>query len=113
MAHGPKPLDVFLVVAATSPIWGCTAFGLWFAPGWANGWPIDRKIVWPAGMACFAFTTSLVLAAIIWATCRAPEEAPPTGLPSLNWVLVSVGVSVAVAVGKFGAFRAQALAVWP
>jgi hypothetical protein len=113
MAYAPKPLDVLLFVALMTPMCCCTGFGLWFAPGWANGWPLDRRIVWPSGLAVFAFAATLLLAAIVWAAFRGPEEPPPTWPPGRDWVLGSVGVSVAVAVGVFVAFRAQAFALWP
>jgi hypothetical protein len=38
-------------------------FGLWFAPGWANGWPapLSIHVVWPSGMALIAFIILVTL----------------------------------------------------
>jgi hypothetical protein len=38
---------------------------LWFAPGWANGWPgLPQQVVWPVGvtLVTFLFAASLVVA---------------------------------------------------
>lgn len=71
---------------------GCFAgFGLWFAPGWANGWPLHRNVVWPAGLTGVAFATVLALAAGGWAAYRAEREPPrPVWPPSRVGALVSL-----------------------
>lgn len=113
MVHVPRPLVIVGFAAAVVPVFCCTGFGLWFAPGWANGWPIHRNVVWPAGLACFAFVTTLLLVAVVWATFRAPEEPPPTWPPSRVWVLGGGVVSAVVASMMFIVFHIQALAIWP
>jgi hypothetical protein len=44
---------------------GFVGFGLWFAPGWANGWPfgLHINVVWPLGLAALVFVA--VLGAIV------------------------------------------------
>jgi hypothetical protein len=64
------------------------AFGLWFAPGWANGWPfgLHRNVVWPAGLAVLSFAIIL----IAWAGvgfAAAESLGPRTGFrPPIIWL---------------------------
>jgi hypothetical protein len=72
---------VLLILAGTGA-WAagacCTGFGLWFAPGWANGWPfgLHRNVVWPLGMSVVAFAAVLALGVGVGAAvCEEGEDA--------------------------------------
>src|SRR5690349_5305033 len=89
----------------SEPNGGCTAalaigglvcfgmFGLWFSPGWANGWPggLHRNLVWPAGLAFATFSLVLVACAGIGSTTGAAFQGPfafwPPARRSLLWLL--------------------------
>src|SRR5262245_14971200 len=104
-----------ILVGTAGVLGGCcfTGFGLWFAPGWANGWGPHRNVVWPAGLACVAFAAALVFAAGVWAADCAGEDPPrPAWPPSRGWALVGLGASAAVAVAAFLLLRFQAVAIW-
>jgi hypothetical protein len=92
----------------------CTGFGLWFAPGWANGWPfgLHRNVVWPAGLACVVFLTVMAVAANLVTALR-QETDPPGPIRSRRCLWASLGVSAGVAVVAFLALRSQAVAIWP
>jgi hypothetical protein len=93
---------------------GFLGFGLWFAPGWANGWPfgLHRNVVWPLGLAVLVF--GAVLGAIVGVGPPRPEEtetapSPSSRIDRIGGVIVA-GVAAVIA---FVAFRSQAVAIWP
>ena len=94
---------------------GFIAFGLWFAPGWANGWPVHRNVVWPVGMACIVFVGVILFMLGLGGMARVLASDPtwPIGTPSRSWVVVSVVASTAITVVVFVELRSQALAIWP
>ena len=49
--------QILLVCIFAFLIEGYLAFGLFFSPGWANGWPIgmDRDTIWLSGLTLMAF----------------------------------------------------------
>ena len=97
----------------------CT-FGLWFAPGWANGWPfgIPMTLVWPAGMAlvCFTFLMSL---AVLWGAIyrgtadRNEAELRKGGRAFRLWIAIAAGLALMPSLGTFGCCRSAALEAFP
>lgn len=95
-------------------------FALWFAPGWANGWPFGLTIhtVWSAGMAAIASVMLMTLAAGVGAAACSlllRHDVEPRHLRRAYraWLVVW---SVAVAIVGILAYRdmyAETLDMWP
>jgi hypothetical protein len=108
-------LLLFVVSGSVLCMSGCVVFGLWFAPGWANGWPLHQNVVWPTGMACAVFGVMLLLATWLGTIASLPLSDPewPFGKPSRTYIRASLLVSGAIAIVAFVGFRALAVAIRP
>lgn len=100
------------------PIEAFFGFGLWFAPGWANGWPGGLRIhlVWPAGMAVVVTAMFLTAAAGAGAALMATTQPPPSWPPGRQAVCLGCLIGFAgtlVWFLLFGYFRFAALEMWP
>ena len=100
---------------------GCTwliacsgiGLGLWFAPGWANGWPLGlhRNLVWPLGLSVLAFFA--VIGAIVGVgPVRVEEAEANTSVSRVTRIAGVIGAGI-VAGLVFLVFRSQAIAIWP
>src|SRR5689334_15201857 len=103
MARAADARDVLTLTGAVLGGLAFVACGLWFAPGWANGWPLGlpRSAVWPAGLALVSFAAVLVAGGGAGGAARAafgrPARLwPPTGWYGL-WLLACVPVAAAAA----------------
>jgi hypothetical protein len=115
MKHLVNILLLFVVSGSILCMSSCILFGLWFAPGWSNGWPVHRNVVWPTGIACAVFGVVLLLATWIGTIASLPPSDPewPFGKPSRTWMKGSLFVAGVTALLAFVGFRSQAVAIWP
>jgi hypothetical protein len=62
MKRQPDADTVYGFTAVAVCLLGFLAFQLFFAPGWANGWPFGfrQADVWPSGLAVMAFAITLI-----------------------------------------------------
>jgi hypothetical protein len=109
-------LNVAGAAAALISVEAFFAFGLSFAPGWANGWGIGIHIVWPAGMA--VVVTAMLLTATVGVSAVLLAEGQPEvqipGRKVIRRYLAAGIVAVVIVWGLlFALFRSAALAVWP
>jgi hypothetical protein len=93
-------------------------FGLCFAPGWANNWPLlPQKVVWPLGLSGVAFATFMAMAYGIRETICAMYESSYPDWPTDEWkhkeARIAIAVSAAAAAGAFSLFFSQTNALWP
>jgi hypothetical protein len=92
-------------------------FSLWFAPGWANGWPVSKHVVWATGMAAI-FTVGLLCLATacgaFYALARSDcDEQGRIRKAFTVWIVVSVAVSIALG-AAFGCWMYEGIVqVWP
>jgi hypothetical protein len=90
------------------------SFGLWFAPGWSNGWQLHRNLVWPLGLsgAVFAgiFTVFFGIGLAINSVER-PQVSPRLSMKALG--TFSLSAASLAALPTFLTFRATAVAIWP
>jgi hypothetical protein len=105
-------------LACVGEIW--FGFGLWFAPGWANGWPGGLSIhtVWSGGMAALLFLMLLTLAvgagAVIGSLCTTSERVPRRGLLLYAaWLAAGAALALMLSCWAFKAIYASTLAMWP
>jgi len=114
MARTLQLLGILLVTAGVLAGFCFTGFGLCLAPGWANGWPVHRNVVWPVGLSCVAFAAVMALSACVGVGARWTEDPPLPNWPlSRGWLLGSVAVSTALTAVVFVVLRARAVAAWP
>jgi len=94
---------------------GFMTFGLWFAPGWSNGWPVHRSVVWPIGVsgAVFAGVFLFLIGLGAMASISPSDPEWPFGTPSRTWIVVSLVLSAAITAPAFLELRSQALEIWP
>jgi hypothetical protein len=98
-------------------------FGLWFAPGWANGWPGGLSIyfVWPAGMTLILFAILMTIGfGVVGSTCIALSAS--SGSPSTKrdfegsfaiWMVIWLTVVSVICACAYFVFYLSALDMWP
>lgn len=76
-------------------------FGLWFSPGWANGWPgLRSQLVLAAGLSAHAAVVLMTMLVGIWALYAAGSELRSDRLRSATvaWCVVTgLGTALAAA----------------
>src|SRR5262245_46746453 len=77
-------------------------FGLWFAPGWANGWPfgLHRNLVWPLGLACLVFGAVSAVASDVGKAFHEDSD-PADSVRHRGWLWGSAAVAAVIAVLAF------------
>jgi hypothetical protein len=92
-------------------------FGLWFAPGWANGWPgLPQREVWPAGLATVAFVTVLCAAVgpgIAVCSRLGGDRGQAARWPFRTWVICAVVLGLVVWWWVYEGCHATAVELWP
>ncbi len=74
------PAGWYAILAASvalMPVEAFFSFALWFTPGWANGWPFSKHVVWSAGMAILLFAalmTGTLAVGAAYAIARHPAR---------------------------------------
>jgi hypothetical protein len=113
-------LGILLAAIAAVPMEVFLAFGLWFSPGWANGWGIPKRDVWPAGLAVMAFvielTTVVALGALASLSLGMSEDAAKRELSRIafaTWLSVGSVMAVVACIPVYVASRAMAVELWP
>jgi hypothetical protein len=89
------------LAAAAIPCELFVGFGLWFSPGWANGWPgLRTQLVVAAGLSAHAAVVLLTIFVGIWALYAAGSELSTDRLRSATvaWCVIT-GVGTALAAG--------------
>src|SRR5262245_46670828 len=78
-------------------------FALWFAPGWANGWPfgLRRQVVWPCGLAVMLFLLLMTLAVAAGAVVGLSLQGEGAGRQvhrrvAIGWLVLSAVVALAI-----------------
>ncbi len=81
---------------ALMPIEALLTFALWFAPGWANGFPTSKHLVWSAGIAILLFVTLMTGAVAVGAVYAIAQyrnrSRSHTWRAFAVWVCISVTV---------------------
>jgi len=98
------------------PIEAVAAFGLWFAPGWANGWAFAPiHVVWPIGMSLLAFVLfETASAALRPALVLMMQASMPWSLRACRlWLGGSLLVGALLAVALFFGLHTSAHEIWP
>lgn len=95
-------------------------FALWFAPGWANGWPLGLTIhtVWSTGMVVLLFLLSLTSAvsvgAAIGSVCARSEVGRRWDRPVFAaWLAVVAVAAFVLAYRAFPLIYSTTLEMWP
>jgi hypothetical protein len=114
MNRGGHTCRILAGAAAVVPAAFCTGFGLWFAPGWANGWPLGlpRNVVWPAGLAVVAASAVALVGLGVGLAAREEQDVPRPAWLRRCLVDTCLAAVVAGAI-VYAMFRPQALALWP
>jgi hypothetical protein len=96
------------------------AFPLFFAPGWANGWPGGLTIyqVWSTGMTIAVFvilaTLGIALGSLLgFLLCIVAGGRLPVRILLWIWVATWSALSALVCVWVYREIYASALAMWP
>ena len=116
----PKRLDALPVLMCAlvmgGMLIGCT-FGLWFAPGWSNGWGLPQNVVWPTGLGIFVFLGMVGFGVVMGMMVRSlkgqnKELVLPTGKPRI-WLMAWTIVSAIIGILVFASMREPARVLWP
>ncbi len=106
------------IAAFASEAW--VGFSLWFAPGWANGWPGGLRIhtVWSTGMAGLLFLLTLTLAVGVGAAvgylCIRFEVGHRWGHRVFAaWLIAATVLAFAMSYVAFAKIYASTLEMWP
>ncbi|TXT17923.1 MAG: hypothetical protein FD138_4507 [Planctomycetota bacterium] len=106
------------IVAFASEAW--VGSYLWFAPGWANGWPGGLTIhtVWSTGMAGLLFLLTLTLAvgvgAAVGSLCNRSEVGYRWGQRIFAaWLVAATILAFAMSYVAFAKIYASTLEMWP
>jgi hypothetical protein len=108
---------LFLCSLLAVPVGAHLGFGLWFAPGWANGWPgLPQRVIWPAGLTVVGFLSVLFpllglgMLLCSW-LCGNKRQAArwTTG----TWVSCAVAFALLVSWWVYVAMHATAEELWP
>jgi hypothetical protein len=93
---------------------------LWFAPGWANGWPGGLSIhrVWSTGMTVIFFviqmTIGIGLGALIGLfLCRSSPGRRFAGWVFGVWLFTCIALTVLTCAWAYREIYASTLAMWP
>lgn len=96
------------------------ALSLFFAPGWANGWPFGLTIhaVWSGGMAAFGCLMLMTLAAGIGAAIcsrlvRYHAELRLVWLVYRAWLLVCAIATAILGIVMYRTLFVETLRMWP
>jgi hypothetical protein len=95
-------------------------FGLYFAPGWANGWPFGLTIhvVWSSGMTVLLFLLTVTLAVAIgaavglccsWFKAGRRESRRAFAL----WLVGATATAFAISYLAYGVIFASTWEMWP
>src|SRR5206468_8447493 len=95
---------------------GCAGFGLWFAPGWANGWPVvPRNVVWPARLTSVTFVIGMCLVvgsgAAICSRLRGGHDRVARALRV--WSMCGFAIVVLACLWIYHDLHSAALQMWP
>jgi hypothetical protein len=109
-------IPILVVSLFTIPLESFAAFGLRFAPGWANGWPlVPIHVVWPMGMSLLAFvifeTAALGLMAFLALVMQ--ESMPWSARAFRIWITGAVVIGGMVVMTLFFELHSTALDLWP
>src|SRR4051794_5471702 len=90
-------------------------FGLWFNPGWANGWPggLSIHVVLPTGLAAHTAVTLMTAAVGLAAAGLALFNRPSNRGVLVFFLVVMLAGTLFVSGTMFFKLRAQAVAMWP
>lgn len=91
-------------------------FGLWFAPGWANGWPggLSFHAVWSVGMAGVVFLLIVTTAVAVGATLFAvSDRAEANRRALLIWLIVAAISALLASWWTYRACYAMTLQMFP
>jgi hypothetical protein len=98
----------------------CFGFSLWFAPGWANGWPFGLTIhvVWSVGMALLLFLVLVTTAAGLGAAVGWVGSQHVVGLRHgrkvyVAWLFLAAAAALALALETYQRTHATTLRMWP
>ena len=113
-------LGIFLAAVAAVPMEAFLAFGLWFSPGWANGWGIPQHDVWPAGLAVMAFviglTVVVALGALASLSLGMSQDVAKRELSRIafaTWLSVGSVTAIVACIPVYVVSRAMAVDLWP
>ncbi len=99
------------------PVEALVTFSLWFAPGWANGWPWPRRVVWSTGVAVSLFMvlmTCAVGAGAVYAIIRYyGRSAGRTRRTFAVWIASCAAVGTLVCVLTGQVLYSRAVGLWP
>jgi hypothetical protein len=107
-------LLLFSLVALAGGVY--LGFGLWFAPGWANGWPgLPQREVWPTGLTALAFVVGMCLvigfgAAILSRVAK--RERAANGAFAV-WLLCGLTLVAAGCWWVYQELHSTAVQLWP
>jgi hypothetical protein len=106
-----------MIVAALDLFLG---FPLFFAPGWANGWPSGLTIhaVWSAGMTLIIFVLLMGIAVglggFVGLACSLRGKAPRYAVSSyVVWLFLAAALNLILCVRVYQEIHAAALEMWP
>jgi hypothetical protein len=94
-------------------------FGLWFAPGWANGWPGGLTIyrVWSAGMTACLFvmmsTIGVGAGGMIGLSLKLSRQNRLAELVVLAWLVLWTVLSISACALAYREFYVSTLEMWP
>lgn len=94
-------------------------FSLWFAPGWANGWPgLSMHAVWSAGMsfvlATFLITVAIGVGGVVGLTLGLRGIGLRYGLIAYSAWLLSAGTLIwFIGMSVYRDMYTDALQMWP
>lgn len=91
-------------------------FGLWFAPGWANGWPggLSFHVVWSAGMAGIVFLLVVTAAVAMGAVFVASSDRTEANRRAfVIWLIIAAIAGLLASWWIYGVCHAMTLRMFP
>jgi hypothetical protein len=109
--------DQLSLISLLAAFVGCFfGFGLFFAPGWANGWQfLPQRIAWPAGMTAVAFGVGVAVTVGVGApVCSRRNGGTEVSLRALcTWSVWWLVALAALCCCLYLCFHSLAQSLWP